>query len=63
MLMIIGQNLTFLSVVERKIQDIDLHMVDKLSLNFMQNPCPTVTKYTLFSSKQGTDKNLLSNEP
>ena len=33
--MIIGQNLTFLSVVERKIQDIDLHMVDKLSLNFM----------------------------
>ena len=35
MLMIIGQNLTFLSVVERKIQDIDLHMVDKLSLNFM----------------------------
>ena len=34
--MIIGQNFTtFLSVVERKIQDIDLHMVDKLILNFM----------------------------
>jgi len=34
--MITGQNLTtFLSVVERKIHNIDLHIVDKLSLNYM----------------------------
>ena len=34
--MIIGQNLTtFLSAVERKIHNIDLHIVDKLSLNYM----------------------------
>lgn len=45
--MTIGQNLTsFLSVVERKIHDRDLCMVNKLNLNYVQNPCPTIAKYT-----------------